>query len=817
MVARPYDGQAGRTAFTETTIWCGGCGAWFGGRVLQTLDGDADAELLAEFVGGGFAAVNAAQCPNCNWTYTAEEPLTVHLPSQNKLFLVIPENGRHRAQEARARVISAVAGNPGSFVPGYALEPVLVAGTEQLSAFMGSVPAGRKPGRGARTIDEDTQGAEPIFAQAPKLDESDLKDISEQPRPVTGRLSGLLAAVLGEEEDEEPEGSSSGEGWSLASVVEDRSDSEPTNVMHRSAITERRSMVESIDEESTEVIDEHAVELLEDSEASLSELGDSTQAFRTSTEWIEYDGKEVRLIWSATEADAVWMESAHLEIRFQQLAAPEGRAWILTLFERLDDRSVRDVACWRLEPGNESHDTVVGALAERFEVEIACSGSGGEFPQRRRLTPPLEENVARALDRIADRGDAAALDHVLAKSYDRCGKPQHNFKKDSFLDLKNAGEVRLGLGIVGYWSLENLTAHLLDVLSFPVVWFDAMVKRVLVKAVEMGLAMEPHLRRIAVDEGLATDEAELLHRLVHNFGEHMLLPDRSGLDLIEQWENWERLLTWADVMGVEIPTHRQSQALAALEAAHAAESDPMGDGPGQGGVIELSIRDALVVESMNASVSLASEQGQTAWDELTDTSLVEPLQGDGLSPQPVYELLRRSDHMYAPAVLEAIWRLPPKAMEVALTMLVERAGAYADLLAAELASSWPQSALAAVVMAELSDERSVAPLLEMLESRDGATAAVLEEAVARVGASVIDSLFAEDVVTNVPGERLARILFMLGRDVVAGLDGKRLGPAAGDIIARAKQMIDSGGPYGRPAFEQWVPSVVAAVNGPGGS
>ena len=92
-----------------------------------------------------------------------------------------------------------------------------------------------------------------------------------------------------------------------------------------------------------------------------------------------------------------------------------------------------------------------------------------------------------------------------------------------------------------------------------------------------------------------------------------------------------------------------------------------------------------------------------------------------------------------------------------------------------------------------------------------------EEAVARVGASVIDSLFAEDVVTNVPGERLARILFMLGRDVVAGLDGKRLGPAAGDIIARAKQMIDSGGPYGRPAFEQWVPSVVAVVNGPGGS
>jgi hypothetical protein len=663
------------------------------------------------------------------------------------------------------------------------------------------------------TLDEVPGESEPIFAQAPKLDEAHIESISDHPRPSTGRLSGLLAAVLGEEDADEPgEASSSNEAWSLGSVAEVPSDSEQTNVMRRDELTRPQSVPGSVDQSEISAVDSEDLEVIDGSSVSLSDLGDSTEALRTTGQWIEYDDQQVRLVWGATSSEAEWFQKAHLEVRFQQLVAPQGRAWVLGLFERFEDGKLRDVVSWQLEPGNTIHDMVIGALAERFDVEIACLGANGDFSQRRHLKPPLEENVARALDHVAERGDASALEHVMAKDFDRCGKPQHNFKKDSFDALKNASEVRLSLGIVGYWSLENLTDHLLDVLSFPAVWFDAIVKRVLKNAIDMGLAFEPHLRSLAVAEGLVEDEAVLLSRLVENFGESMLLPDNSGLDLLEQWENWERLLTWADVMGVEIPTDRQSQALAALEAAHAAEAGPMGEFPGTGGSIELSIRDALVVESMNSVVGLASEQGQTAWDELTDASLVELLHGDGLSPQPVYELLRRSDQMYAPAVFEAVWRLPAKALEVALPMLAERGEAYADMLVAELAAPWPNNALAGVVLAELGDARAAAPLLNMMKDRDGAAAEVLAEGVARLGATVLESVFAAEVVEAVPNERLARIVMMVGTDAIKGLNTDGMGAAANDIIAQAKKMLDTDGSHRMASFARWLPTVVVAVN-----
>ena len=687
MASRPYDGQAGRTAWAETTVWCGGCGAWFGGRVLRALDGDANPDVLAAFVAGGFAAVNAAECPGCAWRYTAEEPFTVHVPSQSRLFLVVPEGARHRAQEARARVIGDVAGSPGQFVPAYALEPVLVAGSEKLSEFI-EPPSGRQPGRSSSTLNDGLGDHDPIFAQAPKLNESDVESIGEQPRPNTGRLSGLLAAVLGEEDNEDSadSGSSADDSWALASV-EAPADPDPTTVMHRSELTRSQSTPGSVEPSEGSV---SGTEGLSGSSASLTDLGDSTDALATTERWIEYDEQRVRLAWAASAEEAEWLETAHIEIRFQQHPTPHGCAWLISVFERLGEGGVRDVASWGLEPSNSVHDGALGTLAERFEIEVACVGSGGEFTTRRMQTPPLEENVARALDRSAERGGQEALKYALRDDFDRCGKPQHNFKEDSFTRLETAVEVRLSLGIIGYWTLDNLTTHLLDMLSFPSIWFDAMVTRVLQAAIDVGLAFEPHLRSIAVADGLVADEAELLGRLVENFGQFMMQPDQSGMDLLEQWENWERLLTWADVLGVDIPANRQGQALAALEAAHAAEAQAQGDDPSADGAIELSIRDALVVESMSSTVGLASEEGQTDWDELSDAALLELLGGDAVSAQPVYELLRRGDALYAPTVLEAVWRLPPEALGAALPILVEQGDTYGDLLQQALTGEWPQ-------------------------------------------------------------------------------------------------------------------------------
>ena len=812
MVSRPYDGQAGRTAWAETTVWCGGCGAWFGGRVLRTLDGDANPDVLAAFVAGGFVAINAADCPGCNWRHTAEEPFTVHVPSQSRLFLVVPEGARHRAQEARARVISDVAGHPGQFVPAYALEPVLVAGSEKLSEFIEPATGAFQRGQGPATLNDGLDNDEPIFAQAPKLDDADLEPIAERLRPTTGRLSGLLAAVLGEEDgdDSADSGSPVDESWALASTPESSADQDPTSVMHRDELTRPQESSASVDTGEGSVSDiegDHA------SGVSLTELGDSTDAMETTDRWVEFDETTVRLVWAAPAVEAEWLEAAHIEIRFQQHTTPHGRAWVISVFEIRAEDGVRDVISWGLEPSNSVHEGALGALAERFALEVACVGDGGEFTTRRVLSPPLEENVARALDRSAERGGQEALKHALGDDFDRCGMPQHNFKEDSFTRLETAVEVRLSLGIIGYWTLENLTAHLLDVLSFPSVWFDAMVMRVLQAAIDVGLAFEPHLRAIAVADGLLEDEAELLGRLVENFGQFMMQPDHSGMDLLEQWENWERLLTWADVMGIDIPANRQGQALAALEAAHAAEAQANGDDPGNDGVIELSIRDALLVESMSSSVGLVSEEGQTDWDELSDATLIELLQGDVVSPQPVYELLRRGDALYAPTVLEAVWRLPAEALAAALPILLAQGETYGSLLGEALGGEWPQRPLAAVLLAELGDARSASPLLEMVAHRDDERAAILAEGAARLGAAILGPALESTALESIPMERLARLLMMVGEDAVAELNEDDLSPKGAEVIAQAKSMMQADGPHLMSSFAEWVPSVVGAVLG----
>ena len=128
---RPYEGRAGTTRTVDTTVWCGGCGAWFGARYHRSVDADQSAELLERFLADGYAGINTMTCPACRWTHVAHEPLAVHHPGR-ALRLVVPHGQRHRAQQARVTLIAEVAEQPGELVPAYALEPGLLIGPEEL-------------------------------------------------------------------------------------------------------------------------------------------------------------------------------------------------------------------------------------------------------------------------------------------------------------------------------------------------------------------------------------------------------------------------------------------------------------------------------------------------------------------------------------------------------------------------------------------------------------------------------------------------------------------------------------------------------------
>jgi hypothetical protein len=131
-----FVGSAGQTQTLSTTVWCGGCGVRFGAEFHVGLDAEASPERLEAFVRGGYAAINAMVCPACGWTHVACEPLSVHLPSLERLVLVIPETLRHRAEHARAALLVAVADGPGGLLPDYALSPELVVEPAGLAAFL---------------------------------------------------------------------------------------------------------------------------------------------------------------------------------------------------------------------------------------------------------------------------------------------------------------------------------------------------------------------------------------------------------------------------------------------------------------------------------------------------------------------------------------------------------------------------------------------------------------------------------------------------------------------------------------------------------
>ena len=128
MTDKPFSGEMGTTKQETTTVWCGGCGAWYGAQLYRSIDAEANPELVEGFRRDGYDAVNQLKCSACGWVHVARERIAIHYPTKRKIFLIVPDSLRHRAQRMRANFIEDVSKAPGVVVPLYVLEPVLVGG-----------------------------------------------------------------------------------------------------------------------------------------------------------------------------------------------------------------------------------------------------------------------------------------------------------------------------------------------------------------------------------------------------------------------------------------------------------------------------------------------------------------------------------------------------------------------------------------------------------------------------------------------------------------------------------------------------------------
>ena len=129
---RPYRGAAGTTRKTETSVSCAGCDIVYGAAWYLSLDATDAPTVLTLFLDDGYPAINTMTCPECGGEHVAEEPLLVHQPARNRLFLVIPPGQRHRLQQFRAAAQEEIGRHPGDIVPDYALNPTVVIGFEAL-------------------------------------------------------------------------------------------------------------------------------------------------------------------------------------------------------------------------------------------------------------------------------------------------------------------------------------------------------------------------------------------------------------------------------------------------------------------------------------------------------------------------------------------------------------------------------------------------------------------------------------------------------------------------------------------------------------
>lgn len=814
---QPYRGAVGTTRKAETSVFCS-CGTVYRGRYHTGVDATDAPTLLTRFLDVGYEATNAMKCPACGVVHVAIEPLLVHQPARERLYLVVPVEHRHRTQQIRAAALADIADNPGAdVVPAYALDPQLVFGFDGLreavrgrprtpppapaepepaQAVRAPVPVPKaspmpvalgKPGKAPPlgrpgltepipspipTAHAETPAPPEVEPEAPQPEEASVEIIAEPEPPAA--VAPEAAEVEVEIEDPAPGDSaedsdetrehpaSARKGGLLAGLLRKRSESGPPvapEVEDRwdAAVDDGWSLP------SDEVVpgpddDPTHVVRVDDVVAERRPAGptfDQAAADGADRYVVVADGRVTAAV-RVDAARATELEDSEVVLAFQ-LHAAEPTPVAGLLLGRLEDGEVVDHVFWPLD--RERDAAVLDALAERFDVEVVFHVQDG-FHGRRRLRAALEANVASARA-LLDEAGASASDRSTARSvvmedgYDRVGRLRHNFHRESFTDLVSASDARLALGIQSYWSAPERRDYLLRVKSFPEVWYDGMTRRVLGAAIEFGLAMEPHMRQQALELGLAESSAALLRTTLANFAEVNLNLKSSGLDALDLWENWEALLAHAEELDMRVDEDIEELAARAMERAREAAHAP----------------DPVEINADEESIDLeeVSELG-----ELSDVDLVGLLDEPSRRIDAVLGLLHRGDQVYVPAIFDAIKSMTRDELLATVPAALAMGPSFEQAFIVALRSQRISLRLAsALFLAEIRSERAATPVLALLPDAADDDWPALARAAARMGRRILQPAIRQVESQGDRGGRVAYTLALLGPDARGALSAAR--------------------------------------------
>jgi hypothetical protein len=262
---------------------------------------------------------------------------------------------------------------------------------------------------------------------------------------------------------------------------------------------------------------------------------------------------------------------------FIQYAVVEECPLATILLASLDDgHKLSESFGWPLDVTHDNDRAVIDALMAESAVRFAFYDRKGKLIRSYDAKADLEAKggliTELAVEFVADASGAAgvfgtATEVFFSDDYERLGSMRHNFYKSSFEDLRAPSEIKLAAGIVGYWSSGDVFDYLIGNRSFPLADFRAIQRRVVEGALSCGIYLNKPLRELALSEHLVDNKRALARRLLANFAELSVGLKPNDLDPIEQWENWDALLEFADESGVQPDPDVVELAQAALRRA----------------------------------------------------------------------------------------------------------------------------------------------------------------------------------------------------------------------------------------------------------
>ncbi len=706
-----FQNQVGQFVCEKTTVWSGHCHAYYAASFVRSLDFAREAHLLNAFLTQGFMGLNAMVCPQCGSVYEAEEPFALHLP--NRLILVVPERDNHRILKVKSDFIRSLEPEEGDCLPPYALDFELVS-APLLADFL------------------ERQQVRYATTEAPVALKGEETRVAVPQTDMVPRFPSI---------HQEP--------WETASVRESSIVNADTPILQSDApaFFGAPEKSPSISEEALRAefmescADECAAQ--DEDDWGVAPLPEEPPAREPPKLFLQ--GKSVVLKIVPEESSL-----SQADIRFQLHQTPFGFVPMLAFaWGRGESAEI----C--LDPQDEEHAEILNRLEQNFEIKFKIYSESGECIRAIEMRAPLESNVARARELLQESlADAhydgeAARDLVNDPQFDRVGKLNHNFNQHSFEQMATAAEARLALGIFSYWFEPERRDYLLSVKSFPVIWYEMLVDRILYHAIEFGLAMDPALKQCAIDRHFADNALDLLKKQIQAFAEVSLSLKPSDLDPMEIWENWQLLLQDAESLDFHLDPNLEELVVRCMERAKESAEAHLDE--------EAAFEASESVELPETRPERKPEDWLN-WLKTHDEPGPERLQA-------VCAVADLGDSESIPLLSRLLPILNREELLLVIPKTLKFGTAFEAAYLQGLRSKQAYLAWASVLcLGEMGSDAAVAPLMQMLRAASPAEWPLLAREIARMGPDRL-ALVLDDVALNGdPEDRVAYTLALMAKD-----------------------------------------------------